>query len=86
MIEDNEYRGNEFQVEEGRDEDECHAGGVTREAYKVEEVAKLLGCHPKTVRKLCKEGRIQSVKLGPRCARITRQAIEAFLTGQSLAG
>lgn len=65
--------------------EEQRAAGLTRAAYTVEEVAIILGCHPKTVRKLCKEGRLAYVKLGPRCIRIPREALEAFLRGEKMA-
>ena len=48
-------------------------------AYTVEQVSVILQCHPKTVRKLCAEGRLRSVPLGPRHRRITREALNEFL-------
>lgn len=50
-----------------------------RQAYTVEEVATIIGCHPKTVRKLCAQGKIQSFALGPRIRRIPRSSLEDFM-------
>ena len=54
-------------------------GHPVRQAYTVEEVATIIGCHPKTVRKLCVQGKIQSFSLGPRVRRIPRSSLEDFM-------
>lgn len=54
-------------------------GHPVRQAYTVEEVATIIGCHPKTVRKLCAQGKIQSFALGPRIRRIPRSSLEDFM-------
>ena len=53
--------------------------GELPKAYTIEQVAVILQCHPKTVRKLCAEGRLRSVAIGPRHRRITTAAIQDFL-------
>lgn len=52
--------------------------GELPKAYTIEQVAVILQCHPKTVSKLCAEGRLHSVMLGPRHRRITQEALDAF--------
>lgn len=42
------------------------------------EAAQFLGCHPKTVRKLCKTGELHAIKLGSEW-RIPAEALEEFL-------
>jgi len=58
---------------------ESTPGHPVRQAYTVEEVATIIGCHPKTVRKLCAQGKIQSFALGPRIRRIPRSSLEDFI-------
>lgn len=52
---------------------------VLPQAYTVEQVAVILQCHPKTVRKLCTEDRLRSVMIGDRHRRIPRDALNEFL-------
>ena len=53
-----------------------------KQAYTVQEVAVILSCCTKTVRKLCKEEKIRSVKLGPRARRIPKAALEEYVSGK----
>lgn len=55
---------------------------IEKQAYTVDEVAAMLSCCSKTVRKLCKEGKIRSIELGPRVRRIPKAAIEEYINGQ----
>lgn len=48
-------------------------------ALKVEQVAEILACHPKTVRKLCNEGKLPFVALGPHCKRIPYEVVRDLL-------
>lgn len=56
---------------------------IEKMAYTIEEVAKILSCCPKTVRKLCKEEKIRSVDLGPRAKRIPKAALEDYISGKA---
>ena len=53
-----------------------------KQAYTVQEVAIILSCCPKTVRKLCKEGKIRSVELGSRDRRIPKAALDDYINGK----
>lgn len=55
---------------------------IEKRAYTVEEVATILSCCTKTVRKLCKEGKLRSVDLGPRAKRIPREALDDYMSGK----
>ena len=48
-------------------------------AYTIEDVAVILSCCPKTVRKLCREGKLRSIELGPRTRRIPKSALEEYI-------
>ena len=52
-------------------------------AFKIEQVAEILACHPKTVRKMCNEGKLPFVALGPHCKRIPYEAVRDLLCGKS---
>lgn len=53
-----------------------------KQAYTVQEAAIILSCCQKTVRKLCKEGKIRSVELGPRARRIPKAALDEYINGK----
>lgn len=55
---------------------------LEKQAYTVQETAEILSCCQKTVRKLCKEGKIRSITLGPRARRIPRAALEEYIGGE----
>ena len=52
-------------------------------AFTIDEAAVILSCCPKTVRKLCKEGKIRSVALGPRARRIPRSVVQEYISGKT---
>ena len=47
--------------------------------YKAEEVAAILGVSRSTVYNLIKEGKIQTVRLGPQLVRISRTEIDRYV-------
>jgi excisionase family DNA binding protein len=47
----------------------------------VREVARQLGVHPETIRRLIHDGRLDAVRVG-RVLRVPREAVEAFLAQQ----
>jgi len=42
--------------------------------------AKILDCHPSFISSLCADGKLQTIKLGPHCSRITLKSINDFLS------
>ena len=59
----------------------AHEATTPEPVYDVPTVAAALNCHPDLIYRLIKGGQIQSVRLG-RHIRITRSALDAFLSGQ----
>ena len=52
--------------------------------YRVEEVAELLRCHHKTVRKLLSDGQLRRVDIGGHAIRVTEGSVREFIaTGGS---
>lgn len=51
----------------------------TGKLYTVTEAAELLGCHPKSIYRYLREGRLHKVQLGKRAIRIAQQEIEQLL-------
>jgi excisionase family DNA binding protein len=49
--------------------------------YSVREVARQLGVHPETIRRLIHDGRLDAVRVG-RVLRVHRHAVESFLARQ----
>ena len=49
---------------------------------RIEEVAEICGVRPGTVYKWIQEKRIPSVSLSPRCRRVRRRDLEAFIEGR----
>lgn len=47
------------------------------------QAARQLACHPKTVRSMCRDGRLMAVKLGADW-RIPAKALDAFLSGEEV--
>lgn len=56
------------------------------ELLKIPDLAVVLQVSRATAYQLVAEGRIASVRLGPRCIRIRREAIEEFLTTEERHG
>ena len=51
------------------------------ELLRVERVAQVLDCHPRTVRRMAREGRLKQVKLTKYAVRITRASVVALMHG-----
>lgn len=47
--------------------------------YTVREAADLLGCHPKSVFRYIREGRLSAIKIGPKATRIPHGAIRELI-------
>jgi excisionase family DNA binding protein len=58
---------------------------MDNDIFTVDQVARMLDLHPKTVRRFIREGKLNARKVGGQW-RITRQDIEACMGGQSLSG
>jgi excisionase family DNA binding protein len=58
---------------------------MDNDIFTVDQVARMLDLHPKTVRRFIREGKLNARKVGGQW-RITRQDIETCMGGQSLSG
>lgn len=59
------------------------SGGASRpeapeKLYTVKEAAELLGCHPKSIFRYIREGRLEAVKIGSKSTRIPSSALKNF--------
>lgn len=64
------------------------SGGESRpeameKLYTVREAADLIGCHPKTIFRFIREGRLTAVKIGPKSTRISYISLKYFLESKS---
>lgn len=60
------------------------SGGASRpetmeKLYTVREAAELLGCHPKSIFRYIREGRLTAIKLGSKSTRIARVELDNFI-------
>jgi len=64
------------------------SGGASRpeameKLYTVREAAELLSCHPKSVFRYIREGRLTAIKLGPKATRIPLNSLKYLLDNKA---
>lgn len=63
------------------------SGGTSRpetieKLYTIQEAAEILGCHPKSVFRYIREGRLVATKISTRGTRISKSALESFISSR----
>lgn len=56
------------------------------ELIDLRQASEMLGVTVQTLRRWCKQGRLTYIKLGPKCVRVRRADVEAFLNDATFAG
>lgn len=59
---------------------------VHQEGFSMKEVGTILGVHPKTVRRWCREGTLEAIRTGPRLIRIPLSEIQRLRKQRVRAG